>query len=440
MSTAPDNLSPDHEALATNDLNRISGRDGEEKRHLAFYMDHLRRGGVAKMRLLIAGALADRGHKVDLVICESGGPLTDLLPENIRTIYLEPTNRIAARTYPLIADPGGLGAVAGFALGPRRNFATLCYLPALGRYLRQERPDVLHAATTFMAIEAAFALRQNPGSTKFVVSEHIHFAPGHAAVRGWNRLFIRPLLYRTYDRADAVLGISNGVADEMARRSGFPRERIRTITNPTVTPQIEQQAAEPLDHPWFQSGQPPVVLGVGRLSKSKDFKTLVRAFAQVRLSRPLRLVILGDANAGDPARSEKKNRKRKAELMDLAAELGVAADVDLPGFAINPYQYMARAAVYVLSSRYEGLPNALIEAMACGCPVVSTDTPSGPAEILEDGKYGPLLPIGDVDAMASAISKVLDTPPEPHRLRERAANFSLERAAVDYEAVVLSLT
>lgn len=166
---------------------------------------------------------------------------------------------------------------------------------------------------------------------------------------------------------------------------------------------------------------------------------MVRAFAQVRRSRPLRLVILGDANARDPARNEKKNRKRKAELIDLAAELGVAADVDLPGFATNPYRYMARAAVYVLSSHYEGLPNALIEAMACGCPVVSTDTPSGPAEILEEGKHGPLVPIGDVDAMASAISKVLDTPPEPDRLRQRAADFSLDRAAVDYEAMVLSL-
>ena len=413
-----------------------AGRGGPvtEKRRLAFYMHHLRGGGVSKMRLIIAGALANRGHEVDLVVCESGGNLSGQEPENVHMVHLEPSSWARARLYALFGDPGGLPPLAGFALGPRTNSATLPYLPDLARYLRERQPDVLYVATTFMAVEAAIALRRVKGPTKFVVSEHIHFTPDHPVVSGWNAWYIRPLLHRTYSRADAVLAISEGVADEVARRSGFPRERIQTITNPTVTPQVEEKAREPLDHPWFQPGQPPVVLGVGRLSRSKDFATLVRAFAQVRQSRPLRLVILGDA------KTERKTAKRISDLMELATELGVAEEVDLPGFVTNPYQYMARAAVYVLSSHYEGLPNGLIEAIACGCPVVSTDTPSGPFEILEGGKYGPLVPIGDVDAMAHAIEKVLDQPPDREWMRRRAADFSVDVATDRYEALARALS
>ncbi len=405
-----------------------------QRRHLAFYMHHLGGGGVSKMRVILAGALADRGHRVDLIVCERGaGHLSDRLPGNVRVIYLEASGWMRARAFALRADPAGLRAVAGLALGPRTTSATLPYLPDLARYLQREQPDVLYVATAFPAVEAALALRSVNVPTRFVVSEHIHFTPAHAVVRGWNRWFVGSLLHRTYSRADVVLGISRGVADEMARRSGFPRERIQTITNPTVTPRLEQGAREPLDHPWFEPGQPPVVLGVARLSRSKDFATLVRAFARVRKDRPARLIILGDA------KKPKKTEKRKSELMNLAAELGVADDVSVPGFTPNPYQYMARAGVYVLSSHFEGLPNALIEAMACGCPVVSTDTPSGPAEILEGGKYGPLVPIGDDEAMAKAITSTLDSPPEPDRLRERAADFSVERAADRYENLALTL-
>ena len=407
--------------------------ESAKRRHLAFYMHHLHGGGVSKMRLILAGALADRGHRVDLLVCEPEGHLSGGMPENVRVVYLEPSSWTRARAYALSADPAGLRAVAGFALGPRSISPTLPYLPGLDLYLRREQPDVIFVATTFLAVEAALALRRSKVKTRFVVSEHIHFTPEHAVVSGWNRWFIGSLLRRTYSRADVLLAISMGVADEMARRSGLPRESIQTITNPTVTPRLQEGAQEPLSHPWFQPGQPPVVLGVARLSRSKDFATLVRAFARVRQNRPARLVILGDA------KKPKKSEKRKSELMSLAANLGVADDVSLPGFTTNPYQYMAHAGVYVLSSHFEGLPNSLIEAMACGCPVVSTDTPSGPSEILEGGKYGPLVSIGDDEAMADAIISVLDSPPDADWLRARAADFSVERAADRYENLALTL-
>src|SRR5262249_43075680 len=146
-------------------------------------------------------------------------------------------------------------------------------------------------------------------------------------------------------------------------------------------------------HPWFRPSAPPVVLGAGRLHAQKDFPTLLRAFAQVRAKREARLMILGEAKCAE----------YRTELMALAAQLGIADDVMLPGFVANPFAYMARAAVFVLSSAWEGLPTVLIEALASGCPVVSTACPSGPREILENGKYGPLVPVGDDTALANAI-------------------------------------
>ncbi len=165
--------------------------------------------------------------------------------------------------------------------------------------------------------------------------------------------------------------------------TGLARDHITTVYNPTVTPEMMEKAKEPLDHPWFAPDQPPVILGVGRYHANKDFPTLIRAFAKVRSGRPARLVILGDAEPGN------KRDRYLAEINALVAELGIADDIDFPGFTINPYRYMSRAAVFVLSSLREGFPNVLVEAMACGCPVVATDCPHGPPEILANGAFGP---------------------------------------------------
>ena len=166
-----------------------------------------------------------------------------------------------------------------------------------------------------------------------------------------------------------------------------------------------------------------MVLGVGKLKIQKDFPTLLKAFAQVRSRRPARLIILGEGDG-------------EAELKALATGLGIADDVDFHGQVQNPFAFYRRAAVFVLSSRWEGLPNALIEAMACGCAVVSTDCPSGPREILEDGRFGALVPVGDAEAMANAILTVLTDPPAPAAAIERARQFSLDEAVQRFEAVM----
>ena len=201
-----------------------------------------------------------------------------------------------------------------------------------------------------------------------------------------------------------------------------------TIYNPVVTAELVSQSRAPLDHPWLQLGAPPVILGVGRLHEQKDFPTLLRAFARVRAKREARLIILGEA----------KHAEYRTELTTLAAQLGIANDVMFPGFVDNPFAYMAHAAVFVLSSAWEGLPTVLIEALACGCPVVSTDCPSGPAEILENGKYGPLVPVGDDVALADAICSVLNTPPNRDWLRARGALFGVDHVADRYLGVLLN--
>ena len=172
-----------------------------------------------------------------------------------------------------------------------------------------------------------------------------------------------------------------------------------------------------MEHPWFGDGGAPVVLAAGRLAPQKDYPALLRAFAEVVRSRPARLVILGQG-------------VERESLLELAERLGVSDSFDLPGFDVNPFRYMSRASVFVLSSRYEGFPNVLAQAMACGAPVVSTDCRSGPSEMLEGGRWGRLVPVGDWRAMARAIEATLDDPMPAKALKARASVYSVE-ASVD---------
>jgi glycosyltransferase involved in cell wall biosynthesis len=226
-----------------------------------------------------------------------------------------------------------------------------------------------------------------------------------------------------YRKADCIIAVSEGVADDLVSVAGLARSEIRVIYNPVVTPELVARAEEPLVHPWLVPGAAPVVLGAGRLSPQKDFATLLRAFAQVRAARPVRLIILGEGEL-------------RGQLEAQAAALGVSEDIQFPGFVDNPYAYMRRAGVFVLSSAWEGFGIVLVEAMACGAPVVSTDCPVGPAEILDGGRYGPLVPVGDGGALAQSILSMLDRPMDPERLRARAGDFALDKIGRQYLEVL----
>jgi glycosyltransferase involved in cell wall biosynthesis len=243
--------------------------------------------------------------------------------------------------------------------------------------------------------------------------------------RGPARLSI-PLIRWLYPKADAIVAVSRGVGDSLAVVTGIPRERIHVIHNPLVSAELTADAEHSPGHPWFDKPRLPVVLGVGRLVPQKDFDTLIRAFALVRQQARGRLLILGEG-------------PERPRLMALISALGLESEVELLGFTGNPYAYMRRARLVVLSSTFEGFGNVLVEAMACGTPVVSTDCPSGPAEILEQGRYGPLVPVGDPVALAAAMVNVLHGPIDRRALLDRSQAFSIERIAGQYLDLVEGL-
>lgn len=394
--------------------------------HIALFLRSLGGGGVQRSMLSLAGALAMRGHRIEVVACRAEGPFRDRLPPGTELVALREGATLRGRLAALRADPGGAPQMLLPVLAPLVVSWQLHYLPDLARYLERRRPDVIVTGGTYLALVALWARRLAGAGTAVLVTERgnlAHHLFYGSKRRKWRYRFVLPLLRRTLPWADGFVSVSDGVADNLSALAGIPRSRITTIYNPVVTPELATLALAPVGHPWLAPGGPPVVLAVGRLVDQKDFPTLLRAFARVRAEREARLIILGEG-------------KRRDSLASLAQALGIAASVAMPGFVENPFAFMARAAVFVLSSAYEGLPGVLIQAMACGCPVVSTACPDGPAEVLLGGAHGPLVPVGDAGAMASAIMQVLDAPPDPGSLRKRADDFSSDRSTDAYLRVL----
>jgi glycosyltransferase involved in cell wall biosynthesis len=346
-------------------------------------------GGVQRGRVTIANALAARGVQVACVLPQATGPFLERLAPDVALVDL----------------------------GTRRPLALVL---RLARWLRRARPAALIVSQQHAIVAALLARRLSGIAVPLTAIQHNTLSE---LCRQSRRRSVRWLLPRAarlfFPWADQVCAVSHGVAADLAAVTGIPVSAIRVLYNPTVTPELVVQARLPSGHPWLDAKDRPVVLGVGTLSAIKDFATLIRAFARLRRTRPARLIILGEG-------------EERPRLKDLARELEIAADVELPGFAPNPYAFMARADLFAVSSRVEGMPNTIIEALACGCPVVSTDCPSGPAEILQGGRYGALVPPGDDAALAEAMIAALQACPERDALRARAADFSVERAVEGY--------
>lgn len=362
---------------------------------IALFVPSLRGGGAERVMLNLACGLAERGFKVDLVLAKAEGPYLSEVAPGVRIVDFN----------------------------ARR---VLYSLPQLMRYLRRERPTVMLSAQNYANIIAIWAKLFSGVKTRLVVAEHNNL--GQSTKNAVSlRAKLMPLLIRFfYPYTDAVVAVSQGVAEDLMALTKQPKEKVKVIYNPVVTPQLFAKAEETLNHQWFQSNEPPVILSIGRLTEQKDFPNLLRAFSIVRKKLPARLLILGEG-------------EDRPKLASLIHELGLEGDAALPGFVENPYKYLKRAAVFVLSSRWEGLPTVLIEALACGTPVISTDCPSGPSEILEGGRWGRLVPVGDSEAMAQAIVQVLETPREQlPNVRERARDFE-QKYAIDAYLQVLGL-
>ena len=337
--------------------------------------------------LHLGSCFAARGHAVDLVLAIPGGPLEGQIPSELRVVNL----------------------------GAKR---TVRALPAFARYLRRERPEALLSTLEHSNILAVWASWLARAGTRVVLREASDLVPTEQ-VKGVSPRVLRALMRGCYRSANKIIAVSKSVEASLIANLGIPPRQIQTIYNPIVTADLQTKAAAPLDDDWFRAGAPPVVLGVGRLVPAKDFGTLLRAFVEVRAKRPARLVILGEG-------------ADRAALEKLTAQLGIQADVRMPGFDPNPLRYMSRSAVFALSSVHEGLPGALIQAMACGCRVVSTDCP-GAREILESGRRGPLVPIGDPPALARGILALLDEADRsPARVPHPVERFGEKRAIDEY--------
>ena len=388
--------------------------------HLAVFVPDLQAGGVARFAVTLTAAFAGRGHRMDLVVCGATGPFLGQVPDSVNLVELRRSWLFPAGF--VAAAPMSLPALGLHCLRSGRPLPNLSRLPALARYLRRERPHALLSAKTYANLVAVWAARLAGAPTRIVISEHTHLS---SVAKHEDRRSLAPLVRRTYPRADVKVGVSDGVAADLSRFAGMPHHEIVTAYSVGAAWLPEPETGEgPLAHAWFQPDAPPVILGAGRLVRQKDFATLLRAFAHVRARRRARLVVLGEG----PLRSD---------LEALARALGIAADLDMPGFVSNPRAWMARAAVFALSSAWEGLPAVLIESLAVGCPVVSTDCPSGPAEILDGGAYGRLVPVGDDEALAKAIVATLDDPPPRDLLRLRARHFSTDRMIGRYLDILL---
>jgi len=384
-----------------------------QPKKIAFLLHSLEGGGLQRVVINLLKLLVKREDIVlDLVVACATGPYLEQVPAGVRVIDLD--TPIEFRSKSLIR-----------------------LVPSIVHYLRQEKPDFLLSHLPYVNLLTVIAKAVAGIPVYLVLVEHTLLFPKMILSESspakiekklllnnqnqWQLLStLMPIMMRwLYPQADAVVTVSRGMARELETDLKLKPNSVQVIYNPVIDESLLLKSNSLLDHPWFQPNQPPVLLAVGRLAVQKDYPTLLHAFARFREQRLVRLLILGDGEL-------------RSQLEALVHELGLEADVLLPGFAQNPYAYMSRAAALVLSSVWETLSMVLVEAMACGCQVISTECPHGPDEVLEQGKYGWLVPVGDVPALAAAMQQALDSPRNPDDLRRRAQEFGIEQAVSAY--------
>ena len=356
-----------------------------QRTQLCIFVPEWDNGGVERMMANLARGLAARGVAVDVVQNTSTNHYLDALPQGVRRVQLA------------AADPRQL-------------------LDRTQHYLEESRPLALLSAKDTSHDLALDAQRGAGVDTRVYLRFASNISQKYAHRNALKRWWIRHSLRRSCRQADGLLAVSQGVADDIHAITGLS---VQTLPNPVITGQLHTLAGEPAPHPWLSEHDTPVILGAGRLGRAKNFTLLIEAFARLHRECRCRLIILGDG-------------RQRERLLRQAERLGVAEDVSLPGYTDNPFAYLARADVFALSSNWEGSPNILVEALALGTPVVSTDCPSGPREILAGGRFGPLVPMGDAAALAAALKQTLDAPVSAEHLKQAALPYTLEASTQAY--------
>ena len=362
---------------------------------IAMFFWSLQLGGVEHMMVQLSRELAARGHDITLVLAR---PATDneYLPDpRVGVVRLEAAT-------------------------------TAITVLRLALHLRDARYDLVYTAMPTSNIAALAALFLSRAKSRLVISERSNPALEAKHSKTWRYRTAFALQRYCYPRADSIVAVSHDLANDLAAFAGLPRDAIRVIYNPA----FDDRVAGPdtaVTHPWLDEKPVPVILAAGRLTEQKDFATLIRAFGQLRQTRNIRLLILGEGN-------------QRQRLEALVKELGLTEHVTMPGFVPDIFPFLGKADVFALTSIWEGFGNVLVQALAAGCSIVSTDCPNGPGEILARGAFGRLVPVSDVAALAQALDQSLSTPFESALLRERAQFFSLTRSADAYEKLFVELT
>ncbi len=373
---------------------------------IAFLLSDLRFGGITTVSLNLINSIIKDNFLIDLVVLTSEqSPYLSQLPSEIRIFDLK----------------------KGFSDARLKN-AVKTILP-IYNYLKQEKPDFVISNLWMYNVFVIIAKILGNIPTKLTIVEHDHllielknYQSSNNFISGLQTKILPLLVSWFYPFADNIVAVSQGLARDLETEFKLKPDLIKTIYNPIINQNLLNKAQESLHHPWFTDEQPPVILGVGRLCQEKDFPTLIRSFALVRKQRNTRLMILGEG-------------ENRSNLEKLIQELGLDKDVLMPGFVTNPYAYMANASVFVLSSIREGLPTVLVEAMALNTPVVSTKAKGGALEILADGKFGDLVPVGDSKVMAEAIINVLDGNQKTFD-QEWLKQFTIESATQKYLEII----
>ncbi len=363
------------------------------ERRLAIVASFSGQGGVERMLVHLIQGFCDQGYAVDLLLVRARSAALDQLPAEVRRIPLAPGHTLPATV-------------------------------ALARWLRRERPPVLLAVKDRAGRAAVMARALARTETRLVLRLGTNLSAALSG-RGLLQRWLRVLpIRRLYPAIEQIVAVSEGVAEDTARIARLPREQISVIRNPVITPGLAALAAAPCPHPWLhKTDSIPTLIGAGRLQRQKDFPTLLRAFSLVRRQRACRLIIIGEGRGRGAL---------DALARSLGLRLGADGDLELPGFQTNPYRWLARADLFVLSSAWEGSPNVLTEALALGIPAVATDCPSGPRELLADGRFGPLVPVGDSEALATAILQTLAAPLSANILQQAVADYTQAASASAY--------
>jgi glycosyltransferase involved in cell wall biosynthesis len=334
------------------------------KNKITLFIPNLNGGGAERMMVTLANGFNYEGFEVNLLLCKKEGIYLRDLVQGIKIINLN-------------------------------SKTTFSSLFKVIRYLKDNRPDIFLSSLTNANIVAILAKRISMSPTKLFIREACIIPPISEVSCSFKLLY--SLMKLVYPLAKNIIAISNGVKDDLVSKIRLDRSCVKVIYNPAVSPLLAKKKNETVEHYWLLKKTIPVIIAVGRLTRQKDFQTLIMAFSLVRKKKLLRLIIVGEGE-------EYEN------LKNLAFHIGYPDDISFTGFTTNPFALMSKADVFVLSSRWEGFGNVLVEAMGCGVNIVSTDCPSGPAEILEGGKWGILVPVGDSISMADAIEKQLESP------------------------------